>query len=568
MKKDKILKGALWIIPVVILLVAVIFPNKPWAYVVDLLLSFVELCLIVFGFKEQHNASKVVLVTILCFMLLTWILPAAYYYNGEYIELGRTQMGLFDLFNYPVTALSSFGYIICYILFVGAFYGVLNKIPAYRAFLDKMVEKVKGTEKFVLFIIMLLLAVLTSLGGMQFALLALFPMLASFILLMGFDKMVVALTLVGSTMIGIAGTTYGYGNVGVLYSAFGLDLTVEVITRVVILALGLVLLLVNTLLYIKKQDKNVKKAVKEIKKKEIKVEKKTTKAKATKTSSKKSNKAAEKEEEVIIVKEQPKAKNENEGLVPSSVGTKKRSVWPFVAVFIILFVIIVMAFMPWMDGFGVQGFENATNAVTEFELFNFTIFGKILGSVNSFGYWTIIDLTAALFVFGLLLVIIYKVKFSEILEGAYEGVKKTLPLVIITVLVYTCLVITTYHPFQLEIYKALLSVVDKFNYVGALITSLVASLAGIFNADASYAFSSVLTHVLTVVTDSASYPVIAVIFQSMYGFTMLFAPTSLILMLVLSYLDIPYSKWLKTIWKLILELLAVLLIVFAIVMVL
>ena len=54
----------------------------------------------------------------------------------------------------------------------------------------------------------------------------------------------------------------------------------------------------------------------------------------------------------------------------------------------------------------------------------------------------------------------------------------------------------------------------------------------------------------------------------MYGFTMLFAPTSLVLMLTLSYLDINYSKWLKNIWKLLLEFLVVILIVLAIVIIL
>ena len=49
---------------------------------------------------------------------------------------------------------------------------------------------------------------------------------------------------------------------------------------------------------------------------------------------------------------------------------------------------------------------------------------------------------------------------------------------------------------------------------------------------------------------------------------MLFAPTSVILMVVLSYLDIPYTKWIKTIWKLLLEILAVLLIVFILLVVL
>ena len=42
---------------------------------------------------------------------------------------------------------------------------------------------------------------------------------------------------------------------------------------------------------------------------------------------------------------------------------------------------------------------------------------------------------------------------------------------------------------------------------------------------------------------------------------MLVAPTSLMLMIVLTYLDIPYLKWLKSTWKFILEFFAIIMIV-------
>lgn len=567
MKKHNILKVALWVVPVIILLFAIIFPNQGWAYLVTLLLSFAELVVIVYNFKDKHNSNKVILATIICFLLLTWLIPAAYF-SSEYIEIGRAQMGLFDLVNYPVTVLSYFGYIAFYVMCIGAFYGILNKIPAYRSFLDRIVKALKGTEKFALFIIMAVLAVLTSLGGLQLVLICFFPMLVSLILLMGFDKIVAALTLVGSTMIGIAGTTYGYANVSVFGSILGVELTSEIITKVVILVLGLILLFVNTLLYIKKCENNNKEVTKEIKKKEIKVEKITTKSNSTKTSSKKNTKAAEKEEEVIIVKEQPKVKDEDTDLVPTTVKADKHSIWPFVVGFVLLFVVMVLAFISWNDAFGLQIFDDINTAVTEFELFGFPIFGKLFGTVNAFGYWSIIDFIFALLAIATLLVIIYKVKFNDVLDGALEGIKKALPLGILIILVYLCLVIMTYHPFQLEIYKALLGVVDKFNFVGSLVVSLISVLASIFNVEPLYTFQSVLPYLATVITDTASYPAIAVLFQAMYGFTMLFAPTSLILMVVLSYLDISYAKWLKTIWKLLLEFLAVLLIVFAIIIVL
>lgn len=602
MKKHNISTIVLLIVTL-LMLVSWFLPDADWAYIVKLVLWVAEFVLVLIAIRDKSTSLKVVLISTLALMLLTWILPAAYYSSGQYIDQGHQQMGLFDLFNYPVTALSYFGYIAFFVLAIGAFYGILNKIPAYRTFLDKFVSKVRGTEKFVLVIIILLLAVLTSIGGMQLALLALFPMLVSIILLMGFDKMVAAMSLVGSVMIGMAGSTYAYGNTNIILTILSIDLTSEMITKVVILVLGLVLLIANIMLYIKKTDsvtkvitkdskKNMEKEDKKLEVKETKVvkEEKTTKStkttkvtsksnkgsksnskngtkKNTKSSSRKNIKAAVKDEEVIVVKEAVNGGDALTKLVPSEVSTQ-HNIWPFTLMFILFFVLLVLAYLPWVNGFGVNAFTDATKAVSEFELFGFPIFGKLLGTVNSFGNWTVVDMLLPMTLIILFLALVYKVKVQDILDGALAGIKKALPLGLIVVLLYACLVIVTYHPFQLVIYKTLLGVIDKFGFVGALMSSLCAMLASIFNVDPSYTFQSVLLYLASVVTDSTVYPVIGVIFQAMYGFTMLFAPTSVILMVVLSYLDIPYTKWIKTIWKLLLEILAVLLIVFILLVVL
>lgn len=594
MKKHNISKIVLLVVTF-LMLVSWFLPDKDWSYIVKLVLWFAEAVLLIIALRDKSTSLKVVLLTMMAFMLLTWILPAAYYSNNQYIDQGHTQMGLFDLFNYPVTAVSYFGYIAFFVLAIGAFYGILNKIPAYRTFLDAIVEKVRGTEKFVLVIIMLLLAVLTSIGGMQLPLLVLFPMLISIILLMGFDKIVAAMTLVGSVMIGMIGSTYAYGNTNMIISVLSLDLTSEVITKVVILVLGLVILVANVMLYIKKTNsvtkviaKDTKKnMVKEEKTVEVKAEKetktskntkstkstsKTTKStkgskstsksgskKTSKSSSRKNIKAAVKDEEVIVVKESINGNSEE--FIPAKVDSK-HSIWPFVLMFALLFVLMILAYMPWVNAFGVNAFTTATNSVSSFTLFGFQIFGKLLGTINAFGNWTVIDLLLPLSIVVLFFALVYKVKFNDILDGAVAGIKKALPLGLIVILIYACLVIVTYHPFQLVIYKTLLGVVDKFGVVGVLISSLLGMLASLFNADATYVYQSVLLYLTSVVTDVNVYPAIGVIFQAMYGFTMLFAPTSIILMIVLSYLDIPYTKWIKTIWKLLLELLAVLLIVF------
>lgn len=605
MKKHNISTIVLLIVTF-LMLVSWFLPDADWAYIVKLVLWVAEFVLVLIAIRDKSTSLKVVLISTLALMLLTWILPAASYSSGQYIDQGHQQMGLFDLFNYPVTALSYFGYIAFFVLAIGAFYGILNKIPAYRTFLDKFVSKVRGTEKFVLVIIILLLAVLTSIGGMQLALLALFPMLVSIILLMGFDKMVAAMTLVGSVMIGMAGSTYAYGNTNIILTILSINITSEMITKVVILVLGLVLLIANIMLYIKKTDsvtkviakdskKNMEKEDKKLEVKETKVvkEEKTTKSsnsskttkstsksskssksnskngtkKNTKSSSRKNIKAAVKDEEVIVVKEAVNGGDAVTKLVPSEVSTQ-HNIWPFSLMFILFFVLLVLAYLPWVNGFGVNAFTDATKAVSEFELFGFPIFGKLLGTVNSFGNWTVVDMLLPMALIILFLALVYKVRVQDVLDGALAGIKKALPLGLIVVLLYACLVIVTYHPFQLVIYKTLLGVIDKFGVVGALMSSLVAMLASIFNVDPSYAFQSVLIYLASVVTDNTVYPVIGVIFQAMYGFTMLFAPTSVILMVVLSYLDIPYTKWIKTIWKLLLEVLVVLLIVFILLVVL
>ena len=193
---------------------------------------------------KKHNTVKIVLVTMLVFMLLSWILPAAYF-QESYMEQGRVQMGLFDLFSYPTTAISYFGYIAIFVLVVGGFYGILNKIPAYRILLDKISKAFKKKGKLVVSIMMVLLAVITSICGLQLGLVMFFPFLIAIILLMGYDKLVAALTVVGSTMIGIAGTTFAYANTSVVISALSIKITANMLVKVIILVVGLGLLILK-----------------------------------------------------------------------------------------------------------------------------------------------------------------------------------------------------------------------------------------------------------------------------------------------------------------------------------
>ena len=403
------------------------------------------------------------------------------------------------------------------------------------------------------------------------------PFVVSLVLMMGYDKIVAAFVTVGSMAAGLIGTTYASSNISMLTTSLNLDFDYEIGVRFVLLLVGIILVIFNTLMYIKKYMVNVKIEKKTIKKSEEKAEEIVEEKKAEKTvaksnnssktksssskktnSSKKSsstkssksrksdNKAALKDEDIIVVKE---TAYDDEVFIPESVNSK-HSVWPFAAGFILLLVIMVLAFISWGDtGFNVKIFDDATKAV------------KLLGTVNSFGNWNLIDLFLPIVSVMLLLCVIYKVNINDMFDGFAEGAKKALYPAFISILVYTVLVLTTYHPFQLVIYKAVLGMTKGFNIAT---TSIVAILAGLFNVDAAYVFQSSVPYFASVVTNADNYSIAGIIFQAMYGLVVLVAPTSLILMGILSYLKVSYGEWLKRIWKLLLELFVVLLIVFMI----
>lgn len=521
--------------------------------------------------KTKHNTVKVVLVTLAVFVLLTWILPAAYFQNS-YVEQGRVQMGIADLFSYPTTALSYFGYIALYILVVGGFYGILSKIGAYRTLLDKLSSAFKKHGKVAVSIIMVLLAVITSICGLQLGLIMFFPFLISLVLLMGYDKIVAALTVVGSTMIGVAGTTFAYSNTSIIISVLSLKITSNMLVKVIILVLGLALLIFNTVRYISKIEKEEKAAAKkklaEEKKAKKEEEKKATKSttkkaakdtKTTKTTAKKSTKttvAAEKKEEVKVVK----AAGKYDEFIPKEVRGK-HNVWPVVVILSLVFIVMILAFISWSNAFSNTAFESATKSVTEFKIFGFALFGKLLGNINAFGSWTLADLMGLMIVAAGLLMIIYKVKFSEGLEAFAAGAKKALEPAVLVILIYTGLVIVTYHPFQLVIYKFLFGFTKGFNVITSTIAAMLSS---VFNTEPLYAFQSVLPYFASLVSKKSTLAIVGVVYQSIYGITMLIAPTSVVLMTVLSYLGVSYKEWLKNIWKLFLELLAVLIIIFLI----
>ena len=470
---------------------------------------------------KKNNTLKVLLITILFTYLLTWIFPISYYNGGLYTDV-RYPAGLFDIFNYPTLTLYYFGQIAVYVLTVGAFYGVLNKTGVLRKICDRIVKLFKGKEIIFFSTIVVLLSVIVAFCGLSYELIFLLPLLASIILLMGYDKMTIAITFIGSIAVGFLGSLFASAITGTYMGTLGTSYTDLIWVRIVMLVIGILILLLNIFFRIRKMD------TKKVDDKELIAEK-------------------------IEVK--------------SKKGKVKPS-WPAILIFDLILLLMIIGTLDFSGAFNITIFEDFHENVMSFAIKDYQIFAKILGSTMqtvSLGSWSGIEFITIMLLATLILSLIYRIKLSDMFEDYKEGAKKFALPALLMVLAYTVLITVSNNPVILTILKPLLTITDGFNSVTLSLSMFIGS---IFNIDAYYTSAALLPYVTSIITDTSIYPLVGFICQAMQGLALLIAPTSIVLLGVISYLKISYVEWFKNIWKIFLELFIIAFILITIVVVL
>lgn len=463
---------------------------------------------------KKHNLFKVVMITIAVTVLLTWLLPETYYNNQGLVEAEREQVGIFTLMSYVGIAIQYFSHIGIYVLSVGGLYGVLHNISGYRNLIDKVTKGFKGREWLFMSIVMVIFAICSSMAGMSLPLIFMFPFVISVILAMGYDKITAALVTVGSVSVGLIGSVFSANDTYGIDIVLGTAANKDVWLKIIVLVVCLALLIFNTLRHASKNKVNEVKAL-------------TT-----------------------------------AGYIPES-KDKNEKYWPVVVIMDLVFIILILAFISW-SLFDITWFDKLLKNITTYEIGGFAIFGKILGLSNAFGSWTLNEASIIIIIASLLLSFIYGIKFDQYVKGFMDGGKRALKAAVLAILVYVVLVIVTYVPVMLTIFKPILELTKSLNVFTMSLVSLISST---FFVELYYAATNVLpyaTGVLYTTLNTSEITIVSVIFQSMYGLATLIAPTSVILLVTLSYLHIPYGKWLKSNWKLIVELLVLLLAIFLI----
>ena len=182
----------------------------------------------------------------------------------------------------------------------------------------------------------------------------------------------------------------------------------------------------------------------------------------------------------------------------------------------------------------------------------------IFGNVYEFGSWDLFSVQVVMILVVLILKVCYKVDFNTVLESFIEGFKKVGKLVFILLLSYTILVLSVMYPVIPTIVGKILG--TKFSVITTAISGLLASL---FTSEYQYTVNILYSNFASLYTENLS--VISMILQLTYGFVSFFVPSSAMLLVGLSYLEIPYKNWMKYIWKfLVIMLVAIIVLAFII----
>lgn len=497
---------------------------------------------------KKNNLFKAIGIVILFYVLFSWIVPIIYSVAGIEGEVSN-QIGLVSIFSVILETFSGFGSVVLFVFLVGAFYGVLKATGAYDKVIEFLTTEFKGAEKVALIAIMVIMAIISSVSGLDLGLLILFPLLIGVIVNLGYDKLVALSATFGATLIGVygstlAGTTYGINN-----SLLSLDAFDKILFKVLFLVLGLAALITFVIMYCKRNGMvfNNQKSVKSTKK----------------LTASKNKKAVKKDVKKAVKKDEVKSEEVKKEKVKKEKGN--RGPWGAIIVIDLLILAIFLGTTSWESIFGSNWFSSFHQTWTTFTIKEFDILNKLFGGVEALGTWTnplrFQTYSMLLIIAMIAIAIIYRTSVKDTFEGFVDGLKSFVVPVIVTMLACSVFVLVYYNPVLSPVTNLLLEATSEFNVA---LSGLYSIINSIFYVDYYYFANTVLYTIPSIYDDSAVLSIISVMITNLYGLVMLIAPTSVLLLISLVISEVEYTTWVKYIWKLVLTLLIISFVIFSI----
>ena len=450
--------------------------------------------------QNKYSLLKVLGLSFLFFAVLTWLIPAGVFSGAKYSEYadGTLPVGLFGLFQNPLYSFGIFAQYFLVLMAIGGFYGVLEKTGAYAKLINNFKKGFEKHRTLFLIIVISMFAILNTVVGNSIALFILVPFFTAILLKLGYSKVTSLAATIGAIIVGGVGSVFG---TSALYrSLFGIDFTKGIWIKVIFF----VLVTLFYILFILMKEGVIK------------------------IGKKKKEKTNEKVKEEVVEEKELHIDN-------------KKSVVPLIVIFVVTMALILVGVINWEYTFNVSIFTDFYETITEIGFLN-----KLFGNLPVIGYFGNYEIAAILLIVSFLTKWVYSIKFDNFIEAFTDGCKKMIKPAIYVVFASVIFAVMVNNEYNISatITNWLFGIVNQFN---VLITTLVGLVGGFFFHDYLYLVDSM--YGVLAAFNSEVYTAMLILVQTGHGIAMLCLPVSIILVAGLKYLDVPYTKWLKYIYK-------------------
>ena len=447
--------------------------------------------------KNKKNI-KAFGILLLFTIILTWIIPSTTVGTDELITGSISSVGFADIFTAPEILLQYFGKTSILILFIGMFYGVINKSGVYKAFVDTISQIAKKHKNIFVIITVLFYMITTSLTGIYIPMLMFIPISIAILFKLKYSKVQAILATIGASTIGLLSQISNT----LLQQISGVEDNTYLFIKIGML----VVLAIITILYLLKIDvKNTKEELNE--------------------------------EKILFV--------------PSNRNAKKQANIKGTSLYIVLsllFIVFVFGLTQWKNQ---EVFVEIYDAIKNVKIGNFAILNSMLGYFETFGLWTQTSLYPTIALAIIVISITNKLTFDETIEACVSGAKKVIGLAIFAAIINLILIFTLNSGFV----GTIINFIAKSGNI-ALVT-LASLISNIFMVDLEYAIRYVPQVLALSANNTTISELYCLILQFTYSFVMLIAPSSILLMIGLNYVEENYTKWIKYIWKLAIAILVI-----------
>ncbi len=345
-------------------------------------------------FKMPTSFTTIIILTAIV-AVLTFLIPAGQYeyvdgmpVSGTYQVVESNPQGLWDILHAPVAGFKGAIDIVLFVLVLGGCLGVLFETKAIDAGLSKVVAKLKGREKILIPIVMSICSIGGTTYGMAEETIAFYPILIPVLLAAGYDVVTGVMVVFLGAGVGIIGGITNPFSVGIGSNLAGISLGDGIIARVILYLASLVFAIFFVMHYAEKVRKDPTKSI---------------------------------VYDIREITNAPFQKNLGED-VPEFTKKRKQAL----TIFGLMFVLMIIAIIPWGSKFDIHIFENLHAAIM-----NIPVLGSILGHTVPLGDWFFTEMTMLFLIGAVLIGRIYGFREKKIVELFIYGAKDILSVALI-----------------------------------------------------------------------------------------------------------------------------------------